>query len=447
MNSPKPQRIHSIDAVRAVALLGILLVHCHDFCNLSGPKTPPPGIWDGFFNFIYGNLLVTRAFMVFSFLFGLSFFLQMDHAAARGQNFLGRFCWRLILLAAFGVFHSFFYCGDILIIFAITGFILVPLWRAPSWLIATLAGICLLQPLALYHALQGTPGVLMEWFQNMWRILGCTSAPNHQTASFWEIGVWNLRCGIPSSLLFTIYSYRIWDVVGMFMLGLLAGRTRLFEGAASRLWKVAGVSFVLWLGISLFRISPMSAGLDIATNMWEKAAFVSVCVPLIARFFREPTPTVAMFSSSGIWILIALACTFSSQSTHSDKIYCALLALYPLLGYVFTQQIRIWLTYLFIPLVWGWALLSHAAKLVVPPLTKIGRCTLTCYISQSIVMTWLLSGYGLNLRPHLSITGVMLIALALYLAQVVFCVCWMKRFRYGPLEGLWRRLTRIGMSS
>ena len=372
--APAPQRIHSIDAVRALALLGILLVHSHDFCNLSGPKVPPPGALDGILNFIYSHFLVTRAFMVFSFLFGLSFFLQMDHATARGQSFLGRFCWRLILLAGFGVVHSFFYCGDILIIFAITGFILVPLWKLPSRIIACLAALCLLQPLALYHALSGTPNALMDWFQHMWSWLGCTGAPNHQAAGFWEIGTWNLRCGIFSSLLFTTYSYRIWDILAMFMLGLLAGRARLFEGPPARLWKVAGVSFALWVGITLFRLTPAAEGLNIATNMWEKAAFVGICTPLLA-----------------------------------------------------------------------WVVGRPCMERVIYPLTQMGRCTLTCYIMQSVVMTWLLSGYGLGLRPQLSITGVILIALALYAFQLIFCTVWMRYFRYGPLEGLWRRLTRIGM--
>ena len=368
-----PKRIHSIDAVRALALLGILLVHTHDFCNLSGPKAPP-GMLDGICNYIYGHLLVTRAFMVFSFLFGLSFFLQMDHAAARGQSFLGRFCWRLILLGGFGVLHSFFYCGDILIIFAITGFILVPLWRAPSWLIGTLAGICLLQPLALYNAWLGTPDVLMDWFQHMWRLLGCTGAPNHQTASFWDVGVWNLRSGVCSSLLFMVYSYRIWDLLAMFMLGLLAGRTRLFEGPSSRLLKVAAVSFVLWGLITLVRMVPGAEAYNVATNMWEKAAFVSIWTPLLA-----------------------------------------------------------------------WVLARPCMERIAYPLTRLGRCTLTCYITQSMVMTWLLSGYGLDLRPVLSITGVMGIAVLLYIAQVLFCMGWLHFFRYGPMEGLWRRLTRIGM--
>lgn len=368
------KRIHSIDAVRAVALLGILLVHAHDFFNLSGPMPPPSGLADNFLHFVYGSLLVSRAFMVFSFLFGLSFFLQMDHAEARGERFLGRFCWRLTLLFIFGIIHSFFYCGDILMIFAVTGFLLVALWRLPSWLIGVLTALCLLQPLALYHVAIGEPGVMMDWFQNVWRALGCTSAPDHQTASFWQIGVWNLRCGIISSFCYTIYSYRIWNILGMFMLGLLAGRTRLFEGPTDRLWRVAGVSFALWCVISLVRLIPGAAGLDIATNMWEKAAYVGFVTPLLAWLLAQP------------WM-----------------------------------------------------------ERIAYPLTRIGRCTLTCYITQGIVMTWALCGYGLDLRPQLSTTGVMLLALLFYVLQLVFCAAWLRRFRYGPLEGLWRRLTRIGM--
>ena len=377
MSTPTtPQRIHSIDAVRALALLGIFLVHCHDFCNLSGPKTPPPGALDDLFNFIYSDLLVTRAFMVFSFLFGLSFFLQMDHAAARGQSFLGRFCWRLILLAGFGVIHSFFYCGDILIIFAITGFLLVLMWRLPSWLIATLAGICLLQPLALYNALNGTPDILMDWFQRMWSALGCTGAPNHQTAGFWEIGMWNLRCGTISSFLFMVYSYRIWDLLAMFMLGLLAGRVRLFEGEQRHLDRVCLAAGLVWLFLEPICARPELQFLNIATNMWVKAAYVCCIVPALAYVLARPCLSRIIF-----------------------------------------------------------------------PLTQIGRCTLTCYITQSIIMTFLLSGYGLGLRPQLSITGVMLIALGVYALQVLACTLWMRHFRYGPLEGLWRRLTRIGMPS
>lgn len=372
-----PKRIHSIDAVRALALLGILLVHTHDFCNLANPAGAPPGAADGICNFIYNNLLISRAFMVFSFLFGLSFFLQMDHAVARGENFLGRFCWRLILLGGFGVVHSFFYCGDILIIFAIMGFVLVALWRVPGWIIGTLAGICLLQPLALYHAWAGMQGVLInEWFPEMWRALGCTGAPDPQKASFWEMGMWNLRSGICSSLLYTVYSYRVWVILAMFMLGLLAGRARLFEGPKVRLLKVAGVSLAIWIATLIFCQTPAAEGLNDATNLWKNAAFVGFVTPLAA-----------------------------------------------------------------------WTLALPWLEKVAYPLTRIGRCTLTCYITQSMVMTWVLSGYGLGLRTQLSVTGVMTIALGLYVVQVIACMAWLHFFRYGPLEGIWRRLTRLGMKS
>ena len=112
-------RISSIDAVRALALLGILLVHSHDQFNIYFASLPESWL-DPFTNWIYKNMLLAKAFLVFSFLFGLSFALQMSRAAVRGIDFRLRFCWRLILLAVFGLIHSFFYCGDILLIFAIS---------------------------------------------------------------------------------------------------------------------------------------------------------------------------------------------------------------------------------------------------------------------------------------------------------------------------------------
>ncbi|MBQ8900033.1 MAG: DUF418 domain-containing protein, partial [Akkermansia sp.] len=79
------------------------------------------------------------------------------------------------------------------------------------------------------------------------------------------------------------------------------------------------------------------------------------------------------------------------------------------------------------------------------PLGKLGRCTLTCYITQNIIMVWLICGYGGGLVGKLSIGGVMGIAFVLYLLQLIACNLWLRRFRYGPFEGVWRYLTRLGM--
>lgn len=366
------QRIHSIDAVRAVALLGILLVHSHDTFNVYIPDKPT-GWLDTFWDGVVAQVLLSKAYMVFSFLFGLSFFLQMDHARERGIDFRARFCWRLFLLLLFGLIHSFFYCGDILIIFAILGIIPVILWRTPTRWVLLMAAICLLHPLALYHSLNNTPHALYEWYQNICPQWGLTGTPSAAQASFLEMGQWNITCGIGHCLLYIIYSHRIWSIIGMFLLGMVAGRTRLFEGNPRRLLLIAaGGSFTYLLLMAI----PDGERYTHPLTAWRNVAYVIAFVPALAWLFRQ-----------------------------------------------------------------------HRFSFLMAPLTPIGRCTLTCYITQSIIMMWCICGYGLNLGFKLSTTGIMGLALGLYLLQLLCCHLWLKRFRYGPLEGLWRRATRVGMKT
>lgn len=116
-----------------------------------------------------------RAFLVFSFLFGLSFFLQIDRASQRGVDFRLRFLWRLFLLFIIGLFHTCFYTHDILTTFAITGCLLIPLYKLKTRYIACLIIFCLLSPVAVYNALisghfiDATPSsqwALVEFFRS-----------------------------------------------------------------------------------------------------------------------------------------------------------------------------------------------------------------------------------------------------------------------------------------
>lgn len=59
-------------------------------------------------------LFAGKAYALFAFLFGLSFFIQMKRQAEKGIDFKGRFLWRLIVLGVIGWFHSLIYSGDIL---------------------------------------------------------------------------------------------------------------------------------------------------------------------------------------------------------------------------------------------------------------------------------------------------------------------------------------------
>ena len=74
-------------------------------------------------------------------------------------------------------------------------------------------------------------------------------------------------------------------------------------------------------------------------------------------------------------------------------------------------------------------------------LAPIGRMALTNYIMHSVILTTLFYGYAAGFYGQISRAPQMLIVLAIVLFQVAFSAWWLGRYRFGPLEWLWRSLT------
>lgn len=88
------------------------------------------------FSWLINYLVFGKFFIIFSCLFGLSFFIQMDRVAKKGLDFRPRFLWRLVLLLAIGYLHGLIVRVDILLIYAILGFVLVLMYKWPTKLLA-----------------------------------------------------------------------------------------------------------------------------------------------------------------------------------------------------------------------------------------------------------------------------------------------------------------------
>jgi uncharacterized protein len=70
----------------------------------------------------------------------------------------------------------------------------------------------------------------------------------------------------------------------------------------------------------------------------------------------------------------------------------------------------------------------------------LGRMAFTNYLAQSVIFGWIFYGYGLGLFGQLGVTSALAIGIAVYAVQVLFSAWWLRRFRYGPVEWLWRTL-------
>jgi len=389
-------RIHSVDALRGFSLAGIVIVHMVE--NYIGSMPPADamaaanqgiidGIVEGFiFLFIRGKF-----FALFSFLFGLSFFIQMDRAAEKGNRFEGRFLWRLILLLAIGFVHHLFYRGDILTIYALLGILLIPFYRMnPKWILA-LAGLLFLGA-GRY--------IIFTVFGNQSFFSGVEFRPDNpaiieyfnviKSGSLTEVFSTNTTEGHLMKLDFQLGVFgRGYLTFGFFLLGLWIGKLKFFETFRDNRKKLL---MGLYWSIALFLVSMVLTGFLFS----------------MANQGGEGGPDFASWTT-----MFALTAYDLSNIFMTFILILAFLLIYMKLK--------------------GERFLSK--------FTAYGRMALTNYVSQTIIGTAILYGWGMGYLGELRNIYTFLMGIAIIILQMLFSKWWLSKFKYGPLEWLWRSLT------
>lgn len=389
MNSIKTKRIHSIDALRGFALAGVALVHMVEQ-YIAGPS--PEGFMEGVNGLpdqiIQGLLqlfFTGKFFALFSILFGLSFAIQMESAAYRNTKFEGRFIWRAVLLFGIGYIHQLFYRGDILTIYAVLAPFIIPFYRISNkWLLIAAGIIFLGVPRFIAFSFFGTESVtgihsLMEnnneFITHYFNII--------QNGSIWDVFTINATYGMMTKIDFQVSLFgRLYYTYGYFLIGIWLGKIGLFNQLSTHLKKIK--TFMLWSIVALLlsfvatfgTFATMSQPID--NNSWQ---FV------FGMNFMD-------------WFNISL----------TSIILCGFLLLY--------QKES-----------WRKKLLFFA---------PYGRMALTNYIFQSVVGTYILFGWGLGYLGQIRSSLLFVLALLLIFVQTMISKYWLKTFKYGPLEWLWR---------
>jgi uncharacterized protein len=241
MNS-KISRLHVVDALRGFAIVSIMLLHNiehFDFYFL--PQNLPAWmitvdkwIWDTLF-FLFGG----KSYAIFALLFGLTFFIQSKNQENKGKDFRARFAWRLVLLFVFGFVNSSFYQGDILLIYAVIGFVLIPVARLSDKAVFTIALILMLQPYELYNLFYAIINPAMKISDPLsWSYFDKTGA--YLTGnSFYNTWIGNITNGKTAVLLWNWENGRVFQTASLFMFGMLAGRIYFFAASEASIifWK------------------------------------------------------------------------------------------------------------------------------------------------------------------------------------------------------------------
>ena len=227
-------RIDVADALRGIAVAGIILYHSVEHFDIftQEPIVHTLAI-DQTVADILAWLFSGKMYGIFAMLFGLSFFIMNDNQQQKGNNFSGRFAWRMCLLFMFGVINVAFYDGDILMLYACYGLLLIPISYLPSKAVWCIIGLLAIQPVELFCLLTGTT----VDHSTMWELYGQINNA-HEHASFWENALINLRYGFEVNFRFNVFSGRLTQLLCLFILGMQLGRHRLFynEGNNLEIW-------------------------------------------------------------------------------------------------------------------------------------------------------------------------------------------------------------------
>lgn len=398
------QRITVIDALRGFALLGVILTHMWQHYSLFSwglpPRVPLLAGMDESIQWLMQNVVMGKFINIFAFLFGLSFFIQMDRAHKKGVDFRKRFLWRMLLLFLIGLVGTIFYSGDILSIYAVFGVLLVLLYKVKGWILVIIASLLLI----------GTPRIITTTYDRMVQeelivsrgdVSSSASRPTPprrdrtsrmEEPSFLNSAKANLTRGTEGKLNYQFGMFaRGYITLGIFILGLLAGLSRFFEETHTRKRRNIMIFAAFVLGIVVINV------------------LVSLLPQGSMRFMRPGTIVPA--SQLAVMGLNDLKGVFMSGAIA--------------IGFIILYQLKY-------------------VGSILNLLSPYGRMGLSNYEMQNVIGCLLFSTWAFgSFFGRFGTTEVFLLGLFIYVLQVVVSRYWLKYCLYGPLEWFWRSSTYL----
>lgn len=369
-------RVHELDALRGIALFGILLVNIFIFHAPYSYYSEFYGAFEGtqglaveaVINFASGKFL-----FIFAFLLGYGIAIQKQ---TNGKLFYARHIKRMLTLLVFGVIHIlFFWFGDILTSYALIGLLLLPILRLPERFIFSIGVFLLLFSPVYYLGVVGFNWPLVEMGK---------PAELHEFIHKFQKGnfneIFSLRMGEFYSFLPENLVWFIPKTMGLFLIGFYSGKKN-FTAHIQQAPKKYLFTFITLLILSL-------------TWIWLKLDF-------FAKFDLEINPWMRPF-------LIFINILFQTAQS---------------------------ITYII-----GFLLLFQNNRGVLKLFVSTGRLALTNYFMQSLICVILFFGYGFGLYGKLLPTDLILISIVIFIFNSWFSKQYLRYNRYGPLEYLWRKM-------
>ncbi|MEE9568018.1 MAG: DUF418 domain-containing protein [Candidatus Binatia bacterium] len=387
------QRLEAVDMVRGFALLGVLLVNMYNF----GAAWP---IWTAPIDQLAFSVMrfffETKSWRLFSMLFAFGFSLQLLRAEQREVRFLPVYLRRLTILFLMGMGHALFYNGDILMYYAELGLILVAFRKLPPRVLLILAMV-LLMVFPVGRAVStltrepeikaSTPELDLE--KALEKIEEKRRTHPYSVGSIREVWAVNADSIPPNPLDYPLDAESSFAFFAMFLLGLYVGRRRILHDIQKH-------------RVLIQRVCGWGLGFGVFAMTCERILHLTTGYEV---FDEHQATALAQFAGDLL---------FAFGSTALSLGYAAAITL--------LSQCKSW-------------------RRIISPLGAVGRLALTVYLTQTLMFTTLFYGYGFGQVFRIGPAAVTAYAVLFFTIQIAACAWWVRHFRFGPMEWLWRSLT------
>jgi uncharacterized protein len=413
-------RFFAVDLLRGFALMGILAMNIVGFgWPFTAYSNPMLGGgfegWDRaiwiFDHFVFEEKMMT----LFSMLFGAGLVLMDQRAKARGASIRGTYYRRILWLLVIGLTHSYLiWEGDVLVLYAQCGLFLYFFRNAAArTLVALGIGLIVaLAPMVLGFAaavdfMKAAPALVdaktragqtpswlekvaaKQWNENLRKELMPTP---EERSKKWSESLATYRGGY-----FGIVKHKAFELLMGQTVGFLLG-SGLFAGGR------------MLLGMGLMKLGVFSGQRSRPFYLWMMVLGYGIGFPLM------------VFDAHA---LISHQFTFEFQ-LHGGAITNLLGSVVVALGHVGF---------------WMLVVRAGGVEWLTRRIAAVGRMALTSYLTHSIVCTTIFYGYGLGYFGTMNRTGLAAIVVSIWFAQLILSPIWLRYFRFGPAEWIWRSLT------
>lgn len=281
----KTNRIDSVDALRGFAVVAIMLLHfiehfIYDVYPEAISETATlinQGVWDSLF-FIFAG----KSYTIFALLFGFTFIVQQRNQEIKGGDFGGRFAWRLVILMFFATLNAIFFPGgDVLQLFALVGFVMIPLRKLSQYWLLAIAALFLIQPIELLECfgMNFMPTLLNDTYYPTLKIVT-------DSGNFLEMISTNATVGQLASLFWAADAGRLLQAPGLFILGMVLARGNYFSRGVDFWIKTFVVSFIASFVLYTAKTSAVNS-VQIILTMWYNIAFTGILVSIFVILYQN----------------------------------------------------------------------------------------------------------------------------------------------------------------